>query len=533
MISVLLADDEYLIRSLVRNSIDWPSFHMEIVGEAGDGEEALEMIKTLRPQIAVVDINMPIINGLELVRLLREEQLEPRIIFLTGYRDFEYAKQAVSFHAADYLLKPFSAEEMSKTLVRLQREIEEGEAKNQRLRSMERESFQGRSLLREQTLRRLARGQRTSQPQLQELDISLQPEKITAIVIEVKAPDDQWTGEMHIYSVQNILQELLQDQTEIVNVCPIIDQDDTLLLLCNTPDAAEARERFREIWDRLMCLVEAKLAFSLTGGVSQPVEGYGRARTAIRAAMDAMNGRFYKPENSLFFFCPEECRVGVDWLAEIRLDELQGLIYAGLWEEGRQLIAGAMEALQKEEMRPELFRVAAMNVLVHLYAIAAKNGLLEELLTGEGLQEDEAIERAASAEETSYRLLAFYARFTEVWRSRRSLSKPVRMAREYIQGHYRDPELALSQIASASFAAPSYLSSLFKKEIGISTTEYITQCRMKEAARLLRDPERGLAEVSAEVGYQDPYYFSRCFKKYYGATPSKFIASHAGASEEQ
>ena len=118
-ISVLIVDDEYLIRSLIRNSVRWEAYGMEVVGEAGDGESALSFIRTFQPQIALVDINMPILNGLELAQKVREGNYKTHIIFLTGYRDFEYAKQAVTYQAFDYLLKPIDADELAETLIRL------------------------------------------------------------------------------------------------------------------------------------------------------------------------------------------------------------------------------------------------------------------------------------------------------------------------------------------------------------------------------------------------------------------------------
>ena len=116
MISVLIVDDEYLIRSLIRNSISWTEFGMEVVGEAGDGEEALAFIAAHQPQIALVDINMPILNGLELAQKVQERHYRTRIIFLTGYRDFEYAKQACDLGAFAYLLKPIEDDKLQETM---------------------------------------------------------------------------------------------------------------------------------------------------------------------------------------------------------------------------------------------------------------------------------------------------------------------------------------------------------------------------------------------------------------------------------
>ena len=109
-----------------------------------------------------------------------------------------------------------------------------------------------------------------------------------------------------------------------------------------------------------------------------------------------------------------------------------------------------------------------------------------------------------------------------------AVSKLVHMAKEHIQQNYTSSDLSLKKIAAAVFAALAYVSSLFKKEMGLSVTEYITACRMQRAAELLHSrPDSSLTAVSEQVGYTDPYYFSRCFKRYYGVTPSKFLFSHA------
>ena len=108
----------------------------------------------------------------------------------------------------------------------------------------------------------------------------------------------------------------------------------------------------------------------------------------------------------------------------------------------------------------------------------------------------------------------------------RKVSKLVLAAQDYIKENYQRSDLSLKKTAAAVFAAPAYVSSLFKREIGVSMTEYITICRMKKAVELLKQ-ERviSLVTVSEQVGYTDPYYFSRCFKKYYGVSPSKLLAN--------
>ena len=116
LIPVIIADDEYLIRSLIRNSLDWEGLGYQIIGEAEDGEEALQMAEELHPRLMIVDINMPFINGLELSAIIRKRFPYIHIIILTGYEDFQYARQAIQAGVLNYLLKPIKPDEMSEVL---------------------------------------------------------------------------------------------------------------------------------------------------------------------------------------------------------------------------------------------------------------------------------------------------------------------------------------------------------------------------------------------------------------------------------
>lgn len=113
---VLIVDDEYLIRQLIKNSISWDRLHMCIIGEAEDGEQALELSKKLKPEIIIMDINIPFINGIEVSRIILENDPNVRIIILTGYDDFKYAKEAVNIGIFNYVLKPIDEEELEKVL---------------------------------------------------------------------------------------------------------------------------------------------------------------------------------------------------------------------------------------------------------------------------------------------------------------------------------------------------------------------------------------------------------------------------------
>ena len=114
MLKVFLVEDEYVVREGIKNNIDWAGHGYDFVGEAGDGELAFPMIEKLRPDIVITDIRMPFMDGLELSRLLREKMPETEIIILSGFEEFEYAKEAIKLGIAQYLTKPIKGDDLLK-----------------------------------------------------------------------------------------------------------------------------------------------------------------------------------------------------------------------------------------------------------------------------------------------------------------------------------------------------------------------------------------------------------------------------------
>ena len=123
MLKVLIADDEELVRQLIKRLVDWEALGLEVVAEAGNGYEAYDLLVEHVPDIAIIDIRMPGFDGLTLIRKTRELNLDVRFILISGYKQFEYAHEALMMGVRNYILKPIRKDELTQNLIQIRDDI--------------------------------------------------------------------------------------------------------------------------------------------------------------------------------------------------------------------------------------------------------------------------------------------------------------------------------------------------------------------------------------------------------------------------
>jgi len=154
-IKVLLVDDEKLERVLIRKGYDWEANGFEIIGEASSGEEALEFFSIKEPDIILTDINMPYMDGLELTEKIREHAYKCRVVIVTGYRDFEYARRAIKLGVKDFILKPVNISDIAKIVENLKEELDQEIGYTQEYHQLKMTATENQDILIESFLQRL------------------------------------------------------------------------------------------------------------------------------------------------------------------------------------------------------------------------------------------------------------------------------------------------------------------------------------------------------------------------------------------
>ena len=221
MYKVLLVDDEALTREAIGENIPWGELGFELVESCENGRDAMEAIRQRKPDLVLTDICMPYVDGIELARYIFENCPDTRTIIISGYDEFEYAKQAVRYQVMEYILKPITPSELTGVLLKAKERLEEARAKRTTLKKLKGAYQSNRPLLRGRFLNSLLRGDEGTEDleeKMKDLDISLPGSFYNTAIVE---GDDlspflnQYPGvreELALFSIYNITQELVEQK---------------------------------------------------------------------------------------------------------------------------------------------------------------------------------------------------------------------------------------------------------------------------------------------------------------------------------
>ena len=245
MYKVLIADDEPKMRRKLACFIDWKSFGLEIVGEAEDGEIALQMAGEVLPDIYILDINMPFINGLELIERIKETQPAAVIIIISGHDEFKYAQQALKLRVFDYLLKPVQKERLEEVVTYAVRELETRKEQNRFLQMATSQLNKNLPYLREDFLKNIIENS-LSESEIEDgisfFKINMPDECILFYIKKANSlsmeDQEDWDGALLDFAIENILHEIMSENAIYAvfrdkrnNMLAIVDKASEKMLL--------------------------------------------------------------------------------------------------------------------------------------------------------------------------------------------------------------------------------------------------------------------------------------------------------------
>ncbi len=532
MVKIFLAEDEKIVREGIKNGIPWERYGFEFAGEAPDGELAYPLILKSKPDILLTDIRMPFMDGLELAELVKKQLPGIRIMFFSGYDDFEYAKRAIKIGAADYLLKPVSSSQLLEALERLSEVIiQERNEKGYKLEFLKQQEERKR-MERDRLFDTIVSGKLGLQEILlkgQEHSLSLSAPVYNLVLFQPRMVHGQESCMDQGVHFDEMIKEQFEGRTEVV-VFNRLTEGYAFLVMGN--DQEDLEKRVALCSDRLVRLVESCPGMEYFGGIGAPVRRLSELRICFKAASRAYAWRYMLEYNQ--FLTAE---------AAVRLHDDSGSISLegmDITKLGRDIVPNFLKNGSVPEVKyflEEYFEACGNNfkslifrqyLLVDIYLAAVS--FVAQL----GFEPEQVLKEFGDAETIrpwvgSAEAAVKYAReiLTKAVTLRTTCSqKKYRLvldkARDYIENHYQDEDISLYIVSSTVNISPNHFSTIFSQEMGITFVEYLTKVRMEAAKELLLKTDLRASEIGYQVGYKDPHYFSYIFKKTHGITPKAF-----------
>ena len=524
-IKVFITEDESIVREGLRDMIPWEQYGFAFAGEASDGEMALPMVRKIKPDILITDIKMPFMDGLVFSRLVSKELPKTRIIILSGYDDFDYARQAIELHVDQYLLKPITRASMIRALEETKKRIEEEQEQEDYLRQFTRESQEYEHYARRVFFEKMVGGALSVSEifeQAAKLEIDLDAGSYNIVLFSLRSREESAAYSERTTLLQDrLLQELYQVPDFLVFREGVFNY---AVLVKASPDRMEDRIRRCTEIIRTYCEKE-EAGIDWYAAVGTPTARLSGLPQSFTAAGHAMAFRHLMPGQHIFLsgemgntvFGQEDYDAVDEGTADPML--IRSFIRKGSENEIGDFVEeyfGALgSSLDSLIFRHYLLLSARINAL----------GAVEELGIGRSrLAERLPVpEKDESADLRQYLSDILHAAISvRDEETKKQGGRLVESALEYIDRNYTDENISLNAVAKAINVSTNYLSAIFSQSMGLSFVEYLTQKRMTRAKQLLRQSRKKTSEIAAEIGYKDPHYFSFVFKKTQGCTPREY-----------
>ena len=541
MLKTFLVEDEVVIREMIKKMIPWEQYGFELAGEAADGEMALPLILKSKPDLLITDIKMPFMDGLTLCRLVKKELPDIRIVILSGYDDFNYAKQAISIGVEDYLLKPITKNAFIERLEEIHNRYEHEKTQREyyekfRLEMQEYEKNASRDFF--ETLVRADSDLAELYRRADKLNLDIVAEAYNILIF---TPDTS-EGNYNSYEECSDWEAEVQDKinTYFLNhPVAILFRHQVFsyaILVKGQKDTIEknTEECVKAIQDIMNQTERRTDWFIAVGKSADRLSMLGHSyRTAVRA-----NSFRYLYEGHILDYQSLEaqkenpsdsCREDSVQLRNVNINALnpailQKFLSSGLAEEVEDFIRDYFNAIGQEPMGSLVFRnYVVLNVRFSVLSFLKKLGCDDSEISGQEMEnimgETGKTIEAAVAYCGKILKKAIALRDENAGDQNRSVLK---LAVDFIDHNYMDEEISLNKAAHVANVSANHFSALFSQNMGQTFTEYLTDLRMSKAKELLRCTAMRSSEIAGEVGYKDAHYFSYLFKKTQGMTPSEY-----------
>lgn len=526
MIKVILADDEILEREVYKVLINRNFPELEVVAEAETGRQAIELFEKFKPELVLMDVKMPGINGIEAIETIRKNSSSTKFVIISAYNYFDYAKEALKHDVEDYLLKPFAKDEfvkvISRVLVKINNEVrlnkEELEIK-ERLKSI-------LPILEGEVIFALMMGDDSKV----KLYSSLLNMDISSGYVAIGMVDEESFKSVNEISKNLIMkkvQEYIKDNMPELKPSLIGNFISRKMILIFPNHFKEQANEIRDIaYKRMLkiaCTIRdnfgVKMSFGIGeaySGLSEIKESYNQALTVINNIdsfeLDIVNYGDIKSDISKQFHYPYELERQLVEKIRLGLEEQSIRIFERIFDYTTDCLKGNANRVKFELL--ELYFALSRMTYETDYADA---GLKDFVMSKEKYFNLNTLQEIFHIFEDDITFICSKFKDARNMRAKNIIYAAV----QYIKNNYMK-EITLEEVSKKVCVSPNYFSRMFKNELNQSFIDYLTHLRVEAAKDLILKTNKSMRDICWEVGYNDPNYFTKVFKKVTNLTPSEF-----------
>lgn len=528
MLKVIIADDEPHICQLLETLIDWAAEGFTIVGFANNGYEVSKLCATNQPDLLITDIRMPGLGGLELIQQLHEQMPSVHVIIITGYSQFQYAHQALRYGVIDYLLKPINTEELLIALRNVKEKIYHSGVPalinlgEQPVSTKSMQTIKGNILL-----SILTSNEQSASFSPEEYHIDFVGRIWRLFQVETildgnygNLPAEDYLGK----KIKEIITEEFKEEN-----CELVFTRTIKGYFCLINGNEECFDAFLDHMRTIkIILIQVLEMFkgTFTIGVSDLCRDFQKIGNSAKECERAIDQKIIVGKNQVIYFSdiPDERH---NW-KEFIDDDFEREFKKGIADANPAVLSkcvldlmSALNLTSQQVSGSLVYKVYTQ--LIHLFFDSVS-------VFGEENYGNYSEEQLIMQGKYFYNITSAFTYLNNLFRTIISTliekrgeqsTKPIRMAQLYIDEHYKEG-IKLQEVAEYVGLTPTYLSTLFKKQVGKSLVEYLTHIRIQNAKQLLIDRNRNISDIADEVGFVDEKYFIKRFKKVTGLTPNEY-----------